>query len=132
MISPRPRSIECQSGLVTLEAALVLPLLILITLGLTGLGSIMFIQNNMLHAARETARSLAVGDTTLGEAHDTAANHLLNWEEVNFTVTPTEPNASDVSVEITTPLSEAALVDVLGIFSSGTLRARVTMKKEIG
>ena len=111
---------------------LVLPLLILITLGLTGLGSIMFIQNNMLHAARETARSLAVGDTTLGEAHDTAANHLLNWEEVNFTVTPTEPNASDVSVEITTPLSEAALVDVLGIFSSGTLRARVTMKKEIG
>ena len=57
-----------------------------------------------------------------------------------FTVTICEPDTvpcaapldpvSDVSVSITVPLSEATLVDILGLFSTGDLEATVTMRKE--
>ncbi len=92
----------------------------------------MFVQNNMFYAARETTRALSVGDITLTEAPDKATDYLVNWGGVNFTVTPTEPNVSDVSVTITALQSEAALLDVLGIFGSDLLQAQVTMRKEIG
>ncbi len=129
---PRPPRLEGQSGIVTVELALFVSLLIFLTFGLISFGSIMFVQNNMFYAARETTRALAVGDITLTEAHDTAADYLVNWGGVNFTVTPTEPNVSDVSVTITALQSEAALLDVLGIFGSDLLQAQVTMRKEIG
>lgn len=132
MLLPQPRNLQSQSGIVIIEVALVLPILIAITFGLLSLGSIFIVHNNMLNAARETARSLAVGEITLSEAQTTAANHLIDWENLTFTVIPTEPNPSDVSVQITTPMSEAAMIDVLGIFDSGVLQAQVTMRKEIG
>ncbi len=132
MIAPRSRRIASQSGIFTVEAAFILPILILITFGLISFGSVLVIQNNMLHAAKETARSLAVGETTLSEAQGTAENHLLHWGGLNFTVTPTEPNASDVSVQITGTFSEDSFLDILGLFSSEILQAQVTMRKEIG
>ncbi len=36
----------------------------------------------------------------------------------------------DIAVTISLPMSEAALMDVLGVFQSGNLTAAVTMRQE--
>jgi len=79
-----------QKGAAAVEAALMLPVLVTLTFGTISVGSILFVQNNIHHAARETART------------------------------------------ITVPMSEAALVDVLGIFSDGQLTSNITFRKEVG
>ena len=130
MLSQMTQFLNGERGAAALETALILPFLVTLTFGVISFGSILFVQNNMLHAARETARTIAVGDATLGDATTIANNHLVNWSGLNFTVTSTEPTANDVAVQITVPVSEAALVDVLGIFGSGTLNSQITFRKE--
>ncbi len=43
---------------------------------------------------------------------------------------PDDPNDTDVDVQISLPMSQAALIDVLGLFQSGTLTAAVTVREE--
>ena len=120
---------QCQRGVAAVETALVLPFLVVLSLGTIGTGSILFVQNNITHAARETARTIAVGEGQLYEAATIANNHLLNWSGLNFTVVGSEPTPSDIMVDITVPMNEAALVDILGIFSSGVLQSQATARK---
>ncbi len=42
---------------------------------------------------------------------------------------PADPVNRDVSVTITVPMADAALVDVLGLFGSEILQTSVTMRK---
>ena len=121
-------------GAVGVEMALVLPFLVLMLTGIVNFGLIFFIHNNMVNAAREAARSLAVKEVTAAQA-ETIARDQLTFPGLNFVVEITEPDPNipaekDVIVVIRVPLSEASLADVLGIFSSGDLRAQVTMRKE--
>ncbi len=133
-----------KSGSNVVEFAIVAPLLLLIILGIMQFGMILFTYNNMVQAAREAARTLAVQETTAAEAQQIALNNL-GFSGLTFTVTACAPGigvgggppcvapldpASDVSVTITVPLSEATLVDILGLFSTGDLEATVTMRKE--
>ncbi len=126
-----------KSGSNVVEFAIVAPLLLLIILGIMQFGMILFTYNNMVQAAREAARTLAVQETTATDAQQIALNQL-GFSGLPFTVTICEPDtvpcagnpASDVSVTITVPLSEATIVDILGLFSAGDLEATVTMRKE--
>ncbi len=133
-----------KSGANAVEFAVVLPVLLLIVLGIIQFGVIFFTYNNMVQAAREAARTLAVQEATATEAQQIALNQL-GFSGLAYTVTVCEPDAvpphgpacvppldpnSDVSVTITVPLSEATLVDILGLFSTGDLEATVTMRKE--
>ncbi len=129
-----------KSGANAVEFAIVVPVLLLIVLGIIQFGIILFTYNNMVQAAREAARTLAVQETTAADAQTIALNQL-GFSGLAFTVTICEPAgptcsapldpASDVSVMITVPLSEATIVDILGLFSTGDLQATVTMRKEV-
>ncbi len=136
--------LEDKSGANVVEFAIVAPVVLLIVLGIIQFGMILFTYNNMVQAAREAARTLAVQETTAAEAQQIALNQL-GFSGLPFTITACEPDAvpphgpacvapldpaSDVSVTITVPLSEATLVDILGLFVSGDLEATVTMRKE--
>ncbi len=130
-----------ESGANAVEFALVTPVLLLLILGIIQFGMILYTHNNMVQAARETARVLAVQEATLTEA-EAVANVQLGFSGLNFTITscapppeatncsaPLDPN-KDVSVRISVPLSEASLIDYRGFFSTGDLEATVTMRKE--
>ena len=124
-----------QRGAAAVEMALVLPILVSITFGIIQFGSILYLQSNMLNAARESTRKLAVGEVNVAGAEQAALDYLGNWS-MNFTVTvslpdPNDPNDTDVSVEISVPLKEASLVDVLALFDTGDLKAAVTMRQEV-
>ncbi len=134
MTRHKPMKTRGQRGAAAVEMALVLPILVGITFGIIQFGSILFLQNNMVSAAREASRKLAVGEVNVAEAEQAALDYLGNWS-MNFTVEanvpdPNDPNDTDVSVEITVPLKEAALVDVLGLFGTSDLKAAVTMRQE--
>jgi len=136
-----------ENGAPMVEFALVLPVLLLIFFGIIQFGFIMFTYNNMVQAAREAARTLAVQETNVTEVQQVALNQMGFFSGLTFTITACEPvvmtpphgpacappldPASDVSVKITVPFSEAAIVDILGFFSTGDLEATVTMRKEV-
>ena len=138
-----------QSGGVAVEFAFVLPVLIVVLLGIVQFGMAFFLQNNMVNAAREAARKLAVGTVNIagssscpgadGSAQKLACDYLSGWGGMTFTVTACDPDnpdatlcpgADDVTVEITVPRSQVALGDILGLFESGTIEARVTIHHE--
>ena len=126
-----------------IEFAFILPILIVILAGMIQFGLAFFLQNNMVNAAREAARQLAVGDATVAGASPTAeavaTGYLAGWGGMTFTVTACDPDnagancavgTDDVAVEITVPRSQVAVADILGIFGSGTMKAKVAMRKE--
>ncbi len=43
---------------------------------------------------------------------------------------PANPNDKDIIVDIRVPYSDVSLVDILGLFQSGTLGTSVTMRQE--
>ncbi len=116
-----------QRGATAVEMALTLPVLIITLTGIIQMGGVFFLQNNMMSVAHDTARRVLVGELTATEAKTHAENGLINWG-VTFNVQVTEP-ANDVVVNITAPLSEAMIVDYLGLFNSGNLKAEVTARK---
>ncbi len=133
-----------ESGANAVEFALVAPVLIILMLGIIQFGMILYTHNNMVQAAREASRILAKEDTTEAEAI-AVANTQLGFSGLTFTVTACSPviglgggppctapldPSTDVSVTITVPLSQASLIDILGLFETGDLEATVTMNKE--
>ncbi len=82
----------------------------------------------MADGARDTARRAAVGELAQAEAVQFAQDSLLNWG-VTYDVVVTL-NGTDVDVQISLPMSQAALIDLLGLFQSGTLTAAVTAREE--
>ncbi len=133
-----------RSGANAVEFALVAPVLIILMLGIIQFGMILYTHNNMVQAAREASRFLAKEDTTEAEAI-AIANTQLDFSGLTFTVTACSPviglgggppctapldPSTDVAVTITVPLSQASLIDILGLFETGDLEATVTMNKE--
>ncbi len=132
-----------RDGAAATEFALVLPILILCLFAITAFASTLFMQNNMVNAAREAVRDIAVQDVdftgggvqcdsvTPGMAEEAACDYLQFWGN-NFTVTAsndcptTNPKAT---VAITTSASDAALIDIFGFFNGKSLDASVTMRQ---
>ncbi len=123
-----------EAGVAAVEFGLILPVLVLMLTGIIQFGMLMFVQNQMTNVARETSRRLAVGELTTAAAQQYARGSLV-FPSANFTVAvtgpdPASPNPKDITVDIRVPFSEVSLVDILGLFQSGTLRASVTMRQE--
>ncbi len=118
-----------RSGVAAVEFAFVVPVLVTLLTGIIQLGGIMFVQNNMGDVSRETARNLAVGQLTSAEAQQFAEDRLFSWGG-SYTVTVTNPVPSDVSVQIEIAMADVALLDYLGLFQTGDLRAVTTMRVE--
>ncbi len=146
------RAILDRRGGIAIEFALVAPILLIILLGIIQFGFAFFIQINMTNAAREGARVLAVGEAVVGTTTDDAicpatagtaqfvtCSRLAETGALGFTLAacdPDNPNATlcpgaaEVAVRVTIPRTAIALVDILGLFASGTMEARVTMRQE--
>ena len=123
-----------ERGVASVELALAIPFVLLVLSGIIQFGFVLFLQSHVADVARETARRVAVGEFEQAEAEQFAQDKLLNWG-VNYLVVvtlpdPSDPNDTDVDVQISLPMSQAALIDFLGLLQSGTLAATVTARAE--
>ncbi len=120
----------CRSerGVAAVEFALAIPIVLLVLSGIIQFGFVLFLQSHVADVARETARRVAVGEFEQAEAEQFAQDSLLNWG-VTYDVAVTLPDP-DVVVQISLPMSQVALIDLLGLFQSGTLAATVTTRDE--
>ncbi len=116
------------SGVAALEFAIIVPIVLSMLTGIIQFGFVLFIENHMADVARDTARRFAVGESDQSEAVQYAQDTLLNWG-VTYTVRVT-PNADDVDVVVSLPMASAGIIDMLGLFQSGTLSVSVTMLTE--
>ncbi len=124
--------IERREGISSVEFAIIGPVFLLILFGMISFGSVLYTHNNMINAAREAARRMAVGDLNTTEAEAYANTYLSNMG-VTFTVDAQDPapgDPDDVSVDISVPAEDVALVNFPGIFDGRTLQVTVTMLKE--
>lgn len=121
-----------------MEFAILMPVVMAILFAIIEFGSIMYTRQQMLYAAREAARSYAVGQSTSGEAKQVALERLeidtktVAEKDIKFTVTVGEPNGDDgdVNVKISVPMAAAALINPLGDIVSGDLEVNVVMRME--
>ena len=116
------------SGVAAVEFAIIIPVGLALLAGIIQFGFALFIESHMAGVARDTARRYAVGASDETEAANFAQAALINWG-VTYTVTVT-PNAEDVDVQVSLPMSSVSIIDMLGLFQSGTLSANVTMLTE--
>ena len=140
------RFVLSRCGASAAEFALVFPVFMLCLFGITAFASTLFIENNMVNAARESARQMAVleapftvgavqCDSTeaqiVGSAEYVACTYLTFWG-TDFTVNASTdcPAEDKATVQITLDASQAAVMDVFGFFNGRTLSAEVSMRKE--
>jgi Flp pilus assembly protein TadG len=117
-----------RDGATAVEFAFALPLIVLLMTGIVQLGGLFFLQNNMVNVAQDAARRLATGEMTATQVQTFAQGQLINWGVV-YTVTPSEVG-DDASVVISVPLEQASLMDVLGLFQDGNLRAAAVFRRQ--
>ena len=126
---PRKRQIRSllqdTRGAALTEFALTLPVLVLMLTGIADVGHAFTVHNNMTSASQDAARQLAIGAMSTSEAETFAESRLMS-DSINYTVTATD-SGGDAVVSVSAPLSEAVFVDILGVFSSGTLAATSTV-----
>ena len=122
-----------QRGAAAVEFAFIMPVLLLMFSGILQFGSVMFLENHMTNVAREASRRVAVGELTQADATTMVQGALVNWGityEVSVATADADDGNQDVTVAISLPLSDAALMDVLGLFETGDLSTSVTMRME--
>jgi len=122
-----------ERGAAAVEFAFIMPILLLIFSGILQFGSVMFLENHMPNVAREASRRVAVGDLAQADAGTQVQESLLNWGvtyEVSVETADAGGGNEDITVGISLPLSDAALMDVLGLFETGSLSTSVTMRME--
>lgn len=113
------------------EYVFIVPVVALVLAGLIQCGGLFLLQSDMTEAADEAANALAQGRIRGEAAAQRLVVETLGERDLTFSVDARLPDPSDrtpktVTVVVTTPLSEAASFDFLGIFQGGTLRASAT------
>lgn len=122
-----------ERGAAAVEFVFILPILLLLFSGILQFGSVMFLDNHMTNVAREASRRVAVGELTETDATTMVQAALVNWGvtyDVNITTADAGGGNQNVIVDISLPLADAALMDVLGLFATGDLSTSVTMRME--
>ncbi len=122
-----------QRGAAAVEFAFIMPVLLVMFSGILQFGSVMFLENHMTNVAREASRRVAVGELSEADANTMVQAALVNWGvtyEVSIATEDADDGNEDVTVAISLPLSDAALIDVLGLFNTGNLSTSVTMRME--
>ena len=122
-----------ERGAAAVEFAFIMPILLLIFSGILQFGSVMFLENHMTNVAREASRRVAVGELTEATAATMVQGSLINWGvayQVSVATADAGGGNEDITVGISLPLADAALMDVLGLFETGSLSTSVTMRME--
>ncbi len=135
-----------ESGAAASEFVLVLPVFILCLFSIIAFATALFIENNMINAAREAVREMAVTEAPFSpgavrcdsleaaivdSAEYIACAYLTFWG-TDFLVDASDgcPAEDRATVRISVDASQAALLDIFGFFEGKTLTAEVTMRKE--
>ena len=126
LVSALQRFRSNRRGVAAVEFAIVLPVLLTLLTGIVQMGIMMFVGHNMVSVSQETARLVAVGELTEAEGQTYANDHLMNWD-LTYDVS-VQRQGSDIVVDIAVPLSDVALIDILGLFNSGDLTTRTSMR----
>ncbi|MAY73337.1 MAG: hypothetical protein CMJ31_01170 [Phycisphaerae bacterium] len=128
----RPRGFRRGASLV--ESAFVIPILAMLVFSGFEFGAVLHMRQSMLHAARESARVLAVQGGSVAEAEQVALGLLPNPSlPYEFTFTTPAPNSVDrqVVAEISLPLGGDTVGMAIGAFDDDAeLRVRVAMRSE--
>lgn len=132
-----PRLLSCRRGAVSVEAAIIFPVMIALAMGVTEFGLMIFTFSSMQTAAREVTRQLSVNFTTQAAAEAAVRDRLPGWSAAAATVVvaqsaPANPEANVIRVEVSMPASEATPVTFFtNMAEDWTLRTEVTMKQEL-
>ena len=135
-----------RDGAAASEFVLVLPVFILCLFSIVAFATALFMENNMVNAAREAVREMAVTEASfslgavtcdsdeaaiLDSAEYVACTYLTFWG-TDFLVDANDgcPDEDKATVRISVDASQAALMDIFGFFEGKTLTAEVTMRKE--
>ena len=122
-----PRFLKREDGAALVEFAIVLPLLMLVLFSILSWGYSLTLLDSMYDAARQSARDVSVGKSTVAQAQaDTKSELEGRWPNI-FAVTVTEPGVNDVVVNVTTSnfFQVMAFIPALP-----PLEAEVKMRKE--
>src|SRR5262249_7943254 len=128
-------------GAALVEFTILMPVLFLILFGIVEFGAMIWMQNNMIGAAREGARTASVRGGTMTDAYNRACNCLAGTGQT-FTISASNTcNASvgEVTVQVAIDKSKASLMNKFFSLSGGHLTttswggqigASVTMRQE--
>lgn len=114
-----------RGGAAAVELAVVAPVLVLILMGIVEFGSVFYVRQTMVQAARSGARQLAIQGATEGEAIAIAENFLSTAAITGATVTAQnayagsgdDAAAREVWVQIQMPTQNALILgDALNLF----------------
>lgn len=130
------------------EFALAMPMLVLFVGARIQFGTLFFVLQRMENTAREVIQSMIAQDLAVDASATTyclslitddvtaekTACDLLGALDMGFVVAALQPDPADpvnrnVSLTITVPMTDAAPVDILGLFGSEDLQANVTTRK---
>ncbi len=114
-------------GGVTVEFVLWMPLIAGVILGAFELNALVLTQSNMWNVARDTARRVSTGEYTTVEAEAYADTQLTF---LGYTYDITVTSGTDVTVLITTSLSNVAVIGMIGTTNNYNITASVTMRVE--
>lgn len=117
-----------ERGSVFVEAALVLPIILILCFGTIQYSLALVANGNMYDAARQAARKVAVGSWTPAEARTNIAGMLVDWP-TNWTINVVR-SGDEARVTITVPGAEAGILSVVPM--PATFSAEVIMRMEVG
>lgn len=120
-------------GAAAIEFALVMPVLLSLAMGIIEYAWLYYVENQMAYVVRAVARDVSSGVLPLNQAQARVVSRIGDHFPYSFTVPPATFDAadSDVTVMISIPMADAALINFLNLFGSGTLNASVTMKMTV-
>ena len=129
MIARLRRALKSTNGAVAIEFAILLPVLIAVLFGIIQYGLVLNTRQLMVYAAREAARSYAVGESTEAEAEALVVT-LINNNNLNPVVELSD-DGTDVTIDVSVPMSEAAIVNALAsTLMEGNIEVSITMRLE--
>ncbi|SDG08514.1 TadE-like protein [Limimonas halophila] len=119
-----------ERGTAAAEFALLITPLMVIMFGIVQFGLAFSVYNTMTDAARRAARAVAVQGEAPGNAGTIAQNSLQSWGHTQFSVDTEVAPDGRVTVRISTGLSEAALINPVGLIpDDAQLSTRVVMRR---
>jgi Flp pilus assembly protein TadG len=129
-----------RNGNVILEAALVLPILLLLAFGVIEFGYYFYVKNNVQGAAREGARAAITAGATNADVNAAVATAMANsgLSQSGYTITTTPTNvsttAAGTAVQVTVQCSWGTVgggARPMRLMSANkVVRASATMRKE--
>jgi len=117
-----------RGGAAAAEFAIILPVLLAVVMGIVEFAWMYHVENEMAYVARGVTRDVSVGTYTTAQATAEVTDRLSHFG-YPFTVNVNEV-ANDVTIEVSVPMASAALLNIMGIFSAGSIDTSVTMRKE--